>query len=95
MDFYTVVLRKSDNYWVALCLENGIVGQGINKDDSIQNLKEAIESFEEVRDSEEDIYSSPISINELHEFLMVDYENTLPPAARGTLFEKTVPLDPL
>lgn len=72
MDFYTVVLRKSDNYWVALCLENGIVGQGVNKDDSIQNLKEAIESFEEVRDSEEDIYSSPISINELHEFLMVE-----------------------
>ncbi len=72
MDFYTVVLRKSDNYWVALCLENGIVGQGVNKDASIQNLKEAIESFEEVRDSEEDIYSSPISINELHEFLMVE-----------------------
>ena len=72
MDFYTVVIRKSDNYWVALCLENGIVGQGVSKDDSIQNLKEAIESFEEVRDSEEDIYSSPISINELHEFLMVE-----------------------
>ena len=72
MDFYTVVIRKSDNYWVALCLENGIVGQGVSKDDSIQNLKEAIESFEEVRDSEEDIYSNPISINELHEFLMVE-----------------------
>jgi predicted RNase H-like HicB family nuclease len=72
MDFYTVVLRKSDNYWVALCLENGIVGQGVSKDDSIQNLKEAIESFEEVQDSDGDIYSSPISINELHEFLTVE-----------------------
>jgi len=72
MDFYTVVLRKSDIYWVALCLENGIVGQGVSKDNSIRNLKEAIESFEEARDSEEDIYSSPISINELHEFLMVE-----------------------
>ncbi|UCH96888.1 MAG: type II toxin-antitoxin system HicB family antitoxin [Candidatus Aminicenantes bacterium] len=74
MDFYTVVLRKSGNYWVALCLENGIVGQGTSKDDSIQNLKEAIDSFDEARksDSEEDIYSSPISINELHEFLMVE-----------------------
>ena len=28
MDFYTVVLRKSGSYWVALCLENGLVGQG-------------------------------------------------------------------
>jgi len=27
MDFYTFVLRKSSKYWVALCLENGLVGQ--------------------------------------------------------------------
>lgn len=32
MDFYTTVLRKSGQYWVALCLENGIVGQGATKD---------------------------------------------------------------
>jgi len=72
MDFYTVVLRKSDCDWVALCLENGIVGQGNSKDDSVQNLREAIDSFEEIQDSEEDIYSNPISINELHEFLTVE-----------------------
>jgi len=71
MDFYTEVLRRSDKYWVALCLENGIVGQGLGKDDSIRHLKEAIEAFEDVRDSDADIYSSPISINELHEFLTV------------------------
>jgi len=28
MDFYTTVLRRSGSYWVALCLENGLVGQG-------------------------------------------------------------------
>lgn len=72
MNFYTVVLRKSNNYWVALCLENGIVGQGVNKEDSIRSLKEAIDSFEEVHICEEDIYSSPISINELHEFLTIE-----------------------
>ncbi len=32
MDFYTTVLRKSGPYWVALCLENGIVGQGHTKE---------------------------------------------------------------
>ena len=31
MEFYTTVLRKSDDYWVALCLENGLVGQGKTK----------------------------------------------------------------
>ena len=45
MDFYTVVLRKSAGYWLALCLENGIVGQGDTKDNAIGKLKEAIESF--------------------------------------------------
>lgn len=72
MDFWTVVLRKSDNYWVALCLENGIVGQGVTEEDSIEHLREAIDSFEEVRSSEEDIYCKPVLINELHEFLTVE-----------------------
>jgi predicted RNase H-like HicB family nuclease len=72
MDFWTVVLRKSDKYWVALCLENGIVGQGISDDDAMRNLKEAVDFLEEVRDLEKDIYSNPISINDLHEFLTIE-----------------------
>ncbi|MEA5596647.1 hypothetical protein [Rivularia sp. UHCC 0363] len=46
MDFYTAILRQSAAYWVALCLENGIVGQGDNQENAIAKLKEAIESFE-------------------------------------------------
>ena len=72
MDFYTVVLRKSGDDWVALCLENGIAGQGMTKEESIRKLKEAIESFEDVRKTEEEVYSAPISIKELHEFLAVE-----------------------
>jgi predicted RNase H-like HicB family nuclease len=72
MDFYTMVLRKSGKDWVALCLENGLVGQGISKEESIKKLKEAIESFEDVRKTEEDVYSGPISIKELHEFLTIE-----------------------
>jgi predicted RNase H-like HicB family nuclease len=75
MDFYTVVLRKSGDDWVTLCLENGIAGQGITKEESIRKLKEAIESFEDIRKSEEDVYSAPISIKELHEFLAVEGKN--------------------
>ncbi|MBI2559813.1 MAG: hypothetical protein HYW14_01600, partial [Planctomycetes bacterium] len=62
MDFFTTVLRQSGTHWVALCLENELVGQGITKEDAIKKLKEAIESFEDVYNTESDIYSSPISI---------------------------------
>ena len=69
MDFYTMVLRKSRVYWVALCLENGLVGQGISKEEAIKKLKDAIDSFEDAYRSESDVYSAPLSIKELHEFL--------------------------
>jgi predicted RNase H-like HicB family nuclease len=72
MDFYTMVLRRSGACWVALCLENGVVGQGDSKEVTVIKLKEAIDSFEEVRKDESDIYCAPISIKELHEFLTVE-----------------------
>lgn len=72
MDFYTVVLRQSAGYWVALCLENGLVGQGNTQDHAIAKLKEAIESFQDVYESEEDIYNAPVPVKELHEFLTVE-----------------------
>ena len=69
MNFYTVIIRKSADYWVSLCLENGWVGQGNTPEQSIDKLKQAIESFSEVYESESDVYLSPLSLNELHEFL--------------------------
>ena len=72
MDFYTIVLRKSGAYWVSLCLENGLVGQGKTKDDAIKKLKESIESFEQEYKQDADIYIAPLSIKELHEFLTIE-----------------------
>ncbi len=72
MDFYTTVLRRSDKYWVALCLENGIVGQGGSKDEAIKKLLYAIESFKESQQLKNDVFSTPISVGELHEFLTVE-----------------------
>lgn len=72
MDFYTVVLRQSAGYWVALCLENSIVGQGNTQESAIGKLKEAIESFQDVYENEANIYKSSISIAELHEFLTLE-----------------------
>ena len=72
MDFYTAVLRKSGNFWVALCLENGLVGQGKIRETAIEKLKEAIQSLQDVLEHERDVYSAPLSIKELHEFLTVE-----------------------
>ena len=72
MEFYAIVLRQSGDYWVAFCLENGLVGQGVTKEDSIKKLREAIESFEDVSRTEPDLYSAPISIKELHEFMEME-----------------------
>lgn len=72
MDFYTSVLRRSGPFWVALCLENGIVGQGHTKETAIAKLKEAINSIEELRRTDKDIHSTSLSIKELHEFLTVE-----------------------
>jgi len=73
MDFYSVVLKKSGGYWVALCLENWIVAQGDNPEQSMSKLQEAIESFLLVCETEEKVDQSPISILELHEFLTIKY----------------------
>ena len=72
MDFYTMFLRKSGDDWVTLCLENGLVGQARTKEESIRKVKEAIESFEEVRKTEKDVFEAPLSINELHAFLTIE-----------------------
>lgn len=72
MDFYTVVLQKSGGCWVALCLENGLVGQGNTKENAIEKLKEAINSFGDVCKEESEVYTAPLSIKELHEFLTVE-----------------------
>jgi predicted RNase H-like HicB family nuclease len=73
MDFYTLVLRQSSNYWVALCLENGIVGQGETQETAVQKLKEAIESVQPIAVANKDVYSEPVSIKELHEFLKIEF----------------------
>jgi predicted RNase H-like HicB family nuclease len=70
--YYTIVFRKSAGQWVALCLENGLVGQGATKEKAAARLHEATASFEEGVQDQQDVYRSPISVKELHEFLLFD-----------------------
>ncbi len=68
---YTAVFRKNAGVWVTLCLENGLVGQGNSKGKALEKLQEAIVSFEEVCQVEPDVYTTPIAVEELHEFLTI------------------------
>jgi len=77
MDFYTAVLRRSGPYWVALCLENGIVGQGYTKEAAIEKLKEAIDSTVEAQRMDSAVYSASLLIKELHEFLTIEGVETI------------------
>jgi predicted RNase H-like HicB family nuclease len=70
---YTIVFRKDANVCIALCLENGIVGQGESKELALERLMEATASWEEARTVDPDIHSVPIAISELHEFLLSDH----------------------
>ncbi|WP_445348575.1 hypothetical protein [Desulforudis sp. DRI-14] len=62
---------ETPDYWVALCLGNGIVAQGESQSQAISKLREAILSVEDARREEPAIDVKPVAIKELHEFLTI------------------------
>jgi len=60
---FTIVIQKEDNWYVAKCVENSIASQGMTIEDSIANLKEAIELYYE--DIESEIILPPTFITTL------------------------------
>jgi len=49
----TAIIEKEDDYYVALCPEVDVTSQGKSIEESLANLKEAIELFFEVASPEE------------------------------------------
>ena len=43
----TVVVQKEDNWYVAKCLENSVASQGKAIEESVDNLREALELYYE------------------------------------------------
>ena len=43
----TVVVQKEDSWYVAKCIENNVVSQGKSIEESLENLKEALELYYE------------------------------------------------
>jgi len=66
---YTAIIRKSKLEYVAICLELNVCARGDDLANVEKNLKEAIESY--LRDIKEhpETVVSPISTDELIEFL--------------------------
>lgn len=44
---YNVIIQKEENWYVAKCIDNNIASQGKTIEESIKNLREAIELYYE------------------------------------------------
>ena len=75
MDFYTYTTRRIGKYVLSLYLENGVTAQGITKEEALEKLNDALTSLKEAIADNPEIGTSPISINELHEFITAGNES--------------------
>lgn len=75
----TGILKKTGDYYVALCLELNVSSQGENIEEARRMLQEACEeylSYIKEKKLEGEIQTVPIEV--LHEFLMEDVEYVRP-----------------
>lgn len=59
---FTVVVKKGEKQFVALCPELDVVSQGYTVEDAIENLKEACELYIEEVGIPEEVYSGEIIV---------------------------------
>lgn len=50
---YNVIIQKEGNWYVAKCIENSVASQGKTVEESLENLKEAIELYYETEEPTE------------------------------------------
>ena len=60
---FTIIVQKEEEWYVAKCTDNGIASQGKTIEESISNLKEAIELYYE--DNEIDVFEVPAFVTTL------------------------------
>ena len=66
---YTALIRKSKLDYVAICLELNVAARGVDLADVEKNLKNAIDDYLQDLKKYPETVVSPISIEELIEFL--------------------------
>lgn len=47
---YNVIIQKEEEWYVAKCLDNNVTSQGNTIEESLKNLKEAIELYNETEE---------------------------------------------
>ena len=66
---YTIIIRKTEHSYIALCMEMNICSMGETLKETKQNLKDAIALYLEDVESNPETILEPISIHEFIEFL--------------------------
>jgi len=65
---YTIILKKSGDQYVSLCLELTVVGCGGTKEEAISSVRDAIDSYMDSTEARMPP-ERPIPLDLLHEFL--------------------------
>ena len=66
---YTIIVRKSEKEYVAVCLELNVSARGRTIKEVEKNIRNAISDYKKVLKVEKDISVEPISSQELAEFI--------------------------
>ena len=65
---FNAVITKEENWYVALCIELGVVSQGQTIEDAKKNLKEAVELYiesfgtDDLPESKEEVMFYPLEV---------------------------------
>jgi len=73
----TVVVKKSGDQFVALCLELGVVGIGNDENDAIEDLRGAIDTlvtYLRAEGCEHELLQRTVTIDRLRDFLLEEFE---------------------
>ncbi len=66
---FTIVIKRSGEQFVTLCLELGVAGTGDTRDEALENTRDAIESYLEAMDADGLAPERAVPLEQLHEFL--------------------------
>jgi len=66
---YTIILKRSGDQYVTLCLELEVAGMGYTPEEALENTELAIESYLEAMEADSLPAERPVPLNVLHEFL--------------------------
>ncbi|AFZ31999.1 hypothetical protein Glo7428_3530 [Gloeocapsa sp. PCC 7428] len=71
INLYTVIIKRNNNSYIALCLEAGIQASGSTQEEAIYHLKATLRELEQNSDFRNGMDSAPDWPQQIYEFLVV------------------------